>query len=319
MDALLDAYSEAVAGAAERASPAVVKIESRRSGGRGRSGGGSGSGFVFAPDGLTLTNSHVVHGAGRLSVSLQDGRTRTATLVGDDPETDLAVLRIEGNGDDGPYPIVELGESATLRPGQVVIAIGNPYGFQYTVTAGVVSAVGRSMRSQSGRLIDNVVQTDAALNPGNSGGPLLDSHGRVVGVNNAIILPAQGICFAIPIDTAKRVVTALLRDGRVRRSYLGLGGQTISLARRVVHDLTLGSDTGVLVTNVAPDSPASLAGLVDGDVIVRFNNQPVQSVDDLHRVLTEERIGVPAKLVLVRAGAVRTLPIVPGETRPRAA
>ena len=318
MDALLDAYSEAVAGAAERASPAVVKIDSRRTGGRGRSGG-SGSGFIFAPDGLTLTNSHVVQGAQRLSVSLQDGRTRTATLVGDDPETDLAVLRIEGNGDDAPYPTVELGESAALRPGQVVIAIGNPYGFQYTVTAGVVSAVGRSMRSQSGRLIDNVVQTDAALNPGNSGGPLLDSRGRVVGVNNAIILPAQGICFAIPIDTAKRVVTALLRDGRVRRSYLGLGGQTIRLARRAVHDLALGDDTGVLVTNVEPESPAATAGLVDGDVIVRFNDQPVKSVDDLHRALTEERIGVPSKLVLVRAGAVRTLPIVPGETRPRAA
>jgi S1-C subfamily serine protease len=304
MDALLDAYSEAVSGAADRASPAVVKIDSRRREGRGRSGG-SGSGFIFAPEGLTLTNSHVVQGAKRLSISLQDGRTRTASLIGDDPETDLAVLRIEGSSDDAPYPTVELGESATLRPGQVVIAIGNPYGFQYTVTAGVVSAVGRSMRSQSGRLIDNVVQTDAALNPGNSGGPLLDSRGRVVGVNNAIILPAQGICFAIPIDTAKRVVAALLRDGRVRRSYLGLGGQTIR--------------TGVLVTNVEPESPAATAGLVNGDVIVRFNDEPVKTIDDLHRVLTEERIGVPSKLGLVRAGAVRTLPIVPGESRPRAA
>ncbi|HXB25020.1 MAG TPA: trypsin-like peptidase domain-containing protein [Gemmatimonadaceae bacterium] len=318
MDALLDAYSEAVAGAAERASPAVVKIETRKPGGRGRSGG-SGSGFIFAPDGLTLTNSHVVQGAERVTVSLQDGRTRTATVVGDDPATDLAVLRIAGNGEDGPYPTVELGESATLRPGQVVIAIGNPYGFQYTVTAGVVSALGRSLRSQSGRLIDNVVQTDAALNPGNSGGPLLDSRGRVVGVNNAIILPAQGICFAIPIDTAKMVVSALLRDGRVKRSYLGLGGQTVRIARRIVHDLTLGENTGVLVTNVEPESPAAQAGLVDGDVIVRFNDQPVKSVDDLHRVLTEERIGVPAKLVLVRSGAVRTLPIVPAETRPKAA
>ncbi|HZS60450.1 MAG TPA: trypsin-like peptidase domain-containing protein [Gemmatimonadaceae bacterium] len=308
MDALLDAYSEAVSGAAERASPAVVKIDSRRREGRGRSGG-SGSGFVFSSEGLTLTNSHVVQGAKRLSVSLQDGRTRTATLVGDDPETDLAVLRIEGNSDDAPYPTVELGDSATLRPGQVVIAIGNPYGFQYTVTAGVVSAVGRSMRSQSGRLIDNVVQTDAALNPGNSGGPLLDSRGRVVGVNNAIILPAQGICFAIPIDTAKRVVAALLRDGRVRRSYLGVGGQTIRV----------GDGTGVLVTNIEPGSPAANAGLVDGDVIVRFNDEPVRNVDDLHRVLTEERIGVPSKLGLVRAGAARTLPIIPAETRPRAA
>jgi S1-C subfamily serine protease len=320
MDALLDAYSEAVAGAAERASPAVVKIESRRSGGEGRRrSGGAGSGFIFAPDGLALTNSHVVQGADRTMVSLQDGRTRTATVVGDDPATDLAVLRIAGNGDDGPYPTVEMGESATLRPGQVVIAIGNPYGFQYTVTAGVVSALGRSLRSVSGRLIDNVIQTDAALNPGNSGGPLLDSRGRVVGVNNAIILPAQGICFAIPVDTAKMVVSALLRDGRVRRSYLGLGGQTIRLARRAVHELSLGDDTGVLVTGVEPDSPAAQAGLVDGDVIVRFNDQPVRSVDDLHRVLTEERIGIPAKLLLVRAGAVRTLPIVPAESRPKAA
>jgi S1-C subfamily serine protease len=304
MDALLDAYSEAVSSAAERASPAVVKIDSRRREGRGRSGG-SGSGFIFAPEGLALTNSHVVQGAKRLSVSLQDGRTRAATLVGDDPETDLAVVRIEGSGDDAPYPTVELGESATLRPGQVVIAIGNPYGFQYTVTAGVVSAVGRSMRSQSGRLIDNVVQTDAALNPGNSGGPLLDSRGRVVGVNNAIILPAHGICFAIPIDTAKHVVAALLRDGRVRRSYLGVGGQTVR--------------TGILVTNVEPESPAANAGLVNGDVIVRFDDHPVRTVDDLHRVLTEERIGIPSKLGLLRAGEARTLPVVPGETRPRAA
>ncbi len=301
MDTLLDAYSEAVAGAAERASPAVVKVDSRRR----RRGGGSGSGFVVAPDGLVVTNSHVVQGAERTMVSLQDGRSHEALVVGDDPETDLALMRLDGAH--GPYPTVELGDSSSLRPGQVVIAIGNPYGFQYTVTAGVVSALGRSLRSASGRLIDNVVQTDAALNPGNSGGPLLDSRGRVVGVNNAVILPAQGICFAIPINTAKFVIGALLRDGRVRRSYLGLSGQTIALPRK--------GETGVLVTAVEADSPAAQAGLADGDVIVRFNDQAIGTVDDLHRVLTEERIGVPARVALVRGGAVRTLPVVPAESR----
>lgn len=316
---LLDAYSEAVAGAAERVSPAVVKIDV---GGKGKRRGG-GSGFVFTPDGLILTNSHVVHGADRIDVSLGDsggrGGAQRATLIGDDPETDLAVIRIGGT--EGPYPAVEFGDSERLRPGQVVIAIGNPYGFQYTVTAGVISALGRSLRSASGRLIDNVLQTDAALNPGNSGGPLVDSRGAVVGVNSAVILPAQGICFAIPINTAKWVATALLRDGRVRRSWLGMGGQTVRVARRLARDHDLGEDAGgVLVTGVESGSPAARGGLADGDVIVRFGHDRVLSVDALHRVLTEDRIGVPAPVTVLRNGATRIVSVVPAEAnRPRQA
>src|SRR5580700_7398138 len=314
MDALLDAYSEAVAGAAERASPAVVKIETRKPGGRGRSGG-SGSGFVFAPDGLTLTNSHVVQGAERVTVSLQDGRTRTATVVGDDPATDLAVLRIAGNGEDGPYPTVELGESATLRPGQVVIAIGNPYGFQYTVTAGVVSALGRSLRSQSGRLIEDVIQTDASLNPGNSGGPLVTSDGRVVGVNTATIMGAQGLCFAIGINTAKFVAGRLLREGRIRRSYIGVEAQTVPLLRRVVRFYDLPSERGVIVASVANDSPGQKAGLREGDVIIAFDGKPIAGVDDLHRLLTDARVGAVSALTVLRHTEKLQLKVVPEEMR----
>jgi S1-C subfamily serine protease len=306
---LLDAYSEAVSSAAERVSPAVVQLEVGKK--------SSGSGFVFTPDGLILTNSHVVHGAHQIDVAFADwgGRRERATVIGDDPETDLAVIRIGGSGG---YPIVEFGDSDRLRPGQVVIAIGNPYGFQYTVTAGVISALGRSLRSASGRLIDNVLQTDAALNPGNSGGPLVDSRGRVVGVNSAVILPAQGICFAIPINTASWVVAALLRDGRVRRSWLGLGAQTVRVSRRLARDHDLGDDPGaVLVTGVEPESPAARGGLVDGDVIVRFGHDRVRGVDALHRLLTEDRIGVPAPLTVLRNGATRTVSVVPAEANRR--
>jgi S1-C subfamily serine protease len=303
---MLDAYSEAVAGAAERVSPAVVQIGGKR--------GSGGSGFLFTPDGLVLTNSHVIHGAPQITVTLADGRSGRAIVVGDDPETDLAVLRLDAS--EGPYPAVVLGDSDALRPGQIVVAIGNPYGFNYTVTAGVVSALGRSLRAASGRLIDNIVQTDAALNPGNSGGPLIDSRGDVVGVNSAMILPAQGICFAIPINTAKWVVAALLRDGRVRRSWLGVGGQTVKLARRLMRTHALGEDDGaVRVTGTEADSPAARGGLAEGDIIVRFGHDRVRGVDALHRILTAERIGVPTPVAVLREGEVRTITVVPAESR----
>jgi S1-C subfamily serine protease len=307
---MLDAYSEAVAGAAERVSPAVVQIGTTRAAGRG----GAGSGFLFTPDGLVLTNSHVVHGAPQITVTLADGRSGRAIVVGDDPETDLAVVRLDAA--DGPYPAAALGDSDALRPGQIVIAIGNPYGFNYTVTAGVVSALGRSLRAASGRLIDNIVQTDAALNPGNSGGPLVDSRGDVVGVNSAVILPAQGICFAIPINTAKWVVAALLRDGRVRRSWLGVGGQTVKVARRLARAHGLGEDDrAVRVTGTEDNSPAARAGLTEGDIIVRFGHERVRGVDALHRILTAERIGVPTPVAVLRDGAVQTITVVPAESR----
>jgi S1-C subfamily serine protease len=303
---MLDAYSEAVAGAAERVSPAVVQISAKR--------GSAGSGFLFTPDGLVLTNSHVVQGAKRITVTLADGRSGLAIVVGDDPETDLAVVRLDSS--DGPYPAVVLGDSDALRPGQIVVAIGNPYGFNYTVTAGVVSALGRSLRAASGRLIDNIVQTDAALNPGNSGGPLVDSRGDAVGVNSAMILPAQGICFAIPINTAKWVVAALLRDGRVRRSWLGMGGQTVKLARRLVRQHALGDEEGaVRVTGTEAHSPAARGGLAEGDMIVRFGHDRVRNVDGLHRILTAERIGVPTPVAVLRAGEMRTITVVPAESR----
>lgn len=257
---------------------------------------GSGSGFVFTPDGFILTNSHVVHGAARLEVGLPDGMRHEASLIGDDPDTDLAVIRITA-------PIlkaVELGDSQDLRVGQLLIAIGNPFGFQATVTAGVASAVGRSLRTTTGRLIENVIQTDASLNPGNSGGPLVDARGRVVGVNTAIIRPAQGICFAIAVNTAKRVATQLMQKGRIVRGFLGLGGQDIPLPRRVVRFHGLEREEGILVIGVEADSPAQRAGLKEGDVIVAIGGEPVRGLDDLHRLLTEERIGVETSLAVIR-------------------
>ena len=304
---LLDAYSRTVVGAVARVSPAVVHIQVQQKNGRS---GGSGSGFVFTPDGFMLTNSHVVHGAAEINVTTVEGEHFPAELVGDDPDTDLAVIRGRTSA-----PSVPLGSSRKLAVGQLVIAIGNPLGFQHTVTAGVVSALGRTMRSRSGRLIDGVVQTDAALNPGNSGGPLVDSHGRVVGVNTATIMGAQGICFAIGADTAEFVASHLIRDGRIRRSYVGLMGQGVPLHRRIVRYYDLQADSGLLVESVIPGGPAERAGLRDRDIVVRFAGQPVSGVDDLHRMLTADRSGVAAEVEIVRGTELRKLSIVPQPQR----
>ena len=304
---LLDAYSEAVVGAVERVSPSVVKIEV---GHRDRRGGGSGSGFVFTTDGFALTNSHVVHGANELAAVLADGRRATATLVGDDPDTDLAVVRL--NVPD--VPPAKLGESAKVRVGQVAIAIGNPFGFHATVTSGVVSALGRSLRAQSGRLIDDVIQTDASLNPGNSGGPLVNSRGEVIGVNTAMILPAQGLCFAIASDLAKFVATSLIRGGRIVRGWIGVAGQNARLRRHLVRRHGLSHESGVLVLSVERGSPAERTGLKDGDIIVGLSGQAVKGVDDLHRLLTGRAIGVETPIVVLRNSEQEALAITPVPT-----
>jgi S1-C subfamily serine protease len=305
---ILDAYSRAVTGAVEEIGPAVVNVAVPGKSGRG---GGSGSGFIFTPDGFILTNSHVVHGAARIGVLLADGRKVWAELVGDDPETDLAIVRIDAPD----LAWARLGDSGELKVGQLVIAVGNPLGFSATVTAGVVSSLARSFRSSTGRLIDNVIQTDAALNPGNSGGPLVTARGDVVGVNTAIIPMAQGICFAIPSNTAKFVASRLMRDGRVRRSYIGVGGQNVPLHRRVVRFHQLQTETGVQVTQIEPESPAARAGLVAGDTIVALGETAVGGIDDLHRLLTEEKVGVSSALTVLRGVEKLTLWIVPGESR----
>ncbi len=308
---LLDEYSRTVVGAVERVAPAVVNIEiEQQSKSHSRHIGGSGSGFVITPDGFILTNSHVVHGASQIVVNLSDGRDYPAQLIGDDPETDLAVIRI-----DAPHLVhVRLADSESLRVGQIAIAIGNPLGFQASVTAGVISALGRSMYSQSGRLIDNIIQTDAALNPGNSGGPLVNSAGEVIGVNTAMIRPAQGICFAIASNTAKLVAGWLIRDGRIRRSYIGVAGQNVPLHRRILRFYNLALQTGVLVVSVEKDSPAQRAGLREGDIIVAFDAAPIGSVHDLHKMLVGEQIGIPAKLTLIRHTEKLELSILPAES-----
>jgi S1-C subfamily serine protease len=317
-DHLLDAYSRAVIGASEAVSPSVVNLEVRqqiqrrtrnqRAPGETR---GGGSGFVFTPDGFILTNSHVIHRATAIEVTLSDGLQYEAEPVGDDPDTDLAVVRINAPN----LKAAMLGDSSSTRVGQLAIAIGNPYGFQYTVTAGVVSALGRSLRSRSGRLIDNIIQTDAALNPGNSGGPLINSRGEVIGVNTAVILPAQGLCFAIAVNTAKWVAARLIRDGRVRRSYIGIGAQNVDLHRRMVRLNNLAAQSGVLVLSLEEDSPAARAGFVEGDVIVVFDEKPVSSVDDLHRLLTEERVGASVPVMIIRNQEKETLFVTPEESR----
>jgi len=315
--ALLDEYSRTVVSAADRVGPAVVNIDikQRLESQRGpREVGGSGSGFVIAPDGFILTNSHVVHAANQIAVSLSDGREYPAQLVGDDPDTDLAVIRI-----DAPHlSHVRLADSENLRVGQVVIAIGNPLGFQASVTAGVISALGRSMHAQSGRLIDNIIQTDAALNPGNSGGPLVNSAGEVIGVNTAMIRPAQGICFAIASNTAKFVAGWLIKEGKIRRSYIGVAGQNVPIHRRVVRFYNLPLDTGVLVVSVEKNSPAEKTGLREGDVIVAFDTKAIGSIHELHKMLMGEQIGVQSEITIVRHTERLSLKITPAESPSRA-
>jgi S1-C subfamily serine protease len=316
--ALLDAYSQAVVEAAERVSPSVVHIHVTHSQRGSRSAEqhpfqetrGSGSGFIFTPDGFILTNSHVIEGADKIEVALGDGSRYPAERVGADPHTDLAVLRI---GAPHLVPVI-MGNSKSLRVGQLVIAIGNPYGFECTVTAGVVSALGRSLRARSGRLIDSVIQTDAALNPGNSGGPLVNSRGEVVGVNTAVILPAQGICFAIAVDTAKFIAGRLIKDGKITRSYIGVAGQNVPLHRRLVRYYRLPVENGVLVFSIEPGSPAQRAGLAQGDVIVGYGDQPVSGIDDLHRLLTEGEVGARAKLTVIRHNEKLSIELIPEAT-----
>ena len=304
-DELLDSYSRAVTGAAARITPSVVNIEVKRKGG--------GSGFLFTPDGFILTNSHVVSGASEIVVALVDGTRFPASIVGDDPHTDLAVVRVSA-----PSQIAaKLGDSAAIKPGQLAIAVGNPYGFQCTVTAGVISALGRSMRAKSGRLIDNIIQTDAALNPGNSGGPLVNSRGEVIGVNTAVIMAAQGICFAIGINTAKFVASRLIRDGHITRSYLGVAGQNVTLHRRIVRFYNLAVETGVLTVSVESGSPAEAAGIKEGDVIIGYGEKPVASVDDLHRILTEEHVGTASEIILIRSTEKLQKRVVPSRADSR--
>lgn len=311
---LLDAYSAAVVGAAERLGPSVVHIEARFARGRaGPSRGearGGGSGFVFTPDGFVLTNSHVVQGAAGIDVTLQDGRSLPARLMGEDPDTDVAVLRVPG----GDLPAASLGDSRALRVGQLVVALGSPYGFQCTVTSGVVSALGRSLRTRTGRLIDGIIQTDAALNPGNSGGPLATSRGDVIGVNTAMVRPAQGLCFAIPIHTVQFVAARLIKDGRLRRGFLGLGGETVPVPRLVARRERLAHARGVRVLSVEVGSPAERAGVLEGDVIVGLGEHAVSGIDDLQRLLAEGPIGSACPLAVLRDGRQRVLAIVPMES-----
>ena len=301
-DELLDAYSVAVVHAVETIGPAVVRVERER---------GGGCGVIFTPDGFVLTNSHVVHKANQLSVTLSDGRTTRGDLVGDDPHTDLAVLRIDASS----LPWAGLGDSRRVRVGQMAIAIGNPFGFHHSATAGIVSGVGRSLRAGSGRLMDDIIQTDAALNPGNSGGPLVTSRAEVIGVNTATILPAQGLCFAVASNTARFVAARLISDGRIRRSYIGVGGQNVPIPRRPGGGPHVSAASGVLVLSVESGSPASQSGLTAGDIIIAFGELPISGVDDLHRVLTSERIGVSNTLTILRSGTRQQVKVVPQETR----
>jgi len=303
LDEPLDPYSARVAHAFETVGPSVVHISAQQANGRT----GTGSGVIFAPDGYLVTNSHVVANAARLSASMTDGRRFEARLVGDDPATDLAVLRLDA----ASLPHAQFGASARLRVGQLVVAIGNPLGFQATVTAGIVSALGRTLRSPSGRLIESVIQTDAPLNPGNSGGALVDGAGRVIGVNTAMVGQAQGLCFAIGADTVTDVAVRLMRDGRVRRARLGLAAQTTPLDPRLARRLGRSGGTAVLVSEATPAGPAALAGVEAGDLVLEFAGAAVFTVDDLHRLLTAEIAGVEAELKLIRRGRIETLTLRP--------
>jgi S1-C subfamily serine protease len=300
---LLDAYSQAVVRTVETVGPAVVKIDGDR---------GGGSGVVFTPDGLILTNSHVVERARRLTVTLPDGRSMRADLVGGDIDTDLAVIRVDPFAGP-PLMWATLGDSRSVRVGQVAIAIGNPYGFHHSVTTGVVSALGRSLRARSGRLMDDIIQTDAALNPGNSGGPLVTTRAEVIGINTAMILQAQGLCFAIASNTARFVAARLIRDGCVRRSYIGVAGQNVPVPRALAR--ANHASSGVLVTSVTGESPAEAAGVRDGDVILAFAGETIAGIDDLHRLLTDHCIGIPSTLTILRAGHCRQLTVTPAESQ----
>jgi S1-C subfamily serine protease len=299
-DELLDAYSHAVINAVETVGPAVVNVH--------RGDAGAGSGVIFTPDGLVLTNHHVVHGAARVEVILPDGRAMRADVIGQDAATDLAVLRV-----DASLPWARFGDSRKLQVGQVAIAIGNPYGFQHSVTSGVISALGRSLRSQSGRLIDDIIQTDASLNPGNSGGPLVTTRGEVVGINTAMIRPAQGLCFAIGINTARFVASRLIRDGRIRRAYIGIAGQNVDVPRALARANQLAISSAVRVASVERDSPAARARLEQGDIMYAMGDAAVAGIDDLHRLLNEERINVPVEVLLLRKGQRRSLSLTPVE------
>jgi S1-C subfamily serine protease len=306
-DELLDTYSKTISAVARRIAPCVVNIRVMAKNGRG----GGGSGFVIAHDGFILTNSHVVQSATELDVTLHDGRTCPARIVGFDQETDLAVIRI-----DAPDLYhARFANSAAIRVGQIAVAVGSPYGFSQTVTAGIVSALGRSMRSESGRLMDDIIQTDAALNPGNSGGPLLNSAGEVIGVNTAVILPAQGICFAIASNTAHLVAGWLIRDGRIRRSWIGFAGQNVPLHPRLVRFHNLPVKSGVRITEISSGSPAAVAGLKEGDIIVGFKGQPVATIDDLHKRLVASEIGVTSPLMIIRGQEMRFLIVTPQELK----
>ena len=299
-DELLDAYSQAVIGAVETVGPAVVNVH--------RGDAGAGSGVIFTPDGLVLTNHHVVHGAAKVEVILPDGRALRADVIGQDAATDLAVLRV-----DATVPWAKFGDSRQLRVGQVAIAIGNPYGFQHSVTSGVISALGRSLRSQSGRLIDDIIQTDASLNPGNSGGPLVTTRGEVVGINTAMIRPAQGLCFAIGINTARFVASRLIRDGRIRRAYIGIAGQNVDVPRALARANQLAISTAVRVASIEGNSPAARASLEKGDIVYAMSGAAVAGIDDIHRILNEERINLPVEVSLIRKGERRTVSLTPVE------
>ena len=302
--ALLDAYSSAVVRAVDLVAPAVVKLDVARQ--------GSGSGFLFSSDGLLVTNSHVVHGSTQLDVTFSDGRKARGEVIGSDPDTDLAVVRVAGN----QLRYASLADSTAVRVGQIAIAIGNPYGFDCTVTAGVVSALGRSLRARSGRLMDDILQTDAALNPGNSGGPLVTSLGEVIGVNTAMIMPAQGLSFAIASNTVRFVVSRLLRDGRIRRSYIGVAGSRAVVPRQLARHLSLAVTFGVRVESVEPFTPAAAAGLRERDVIIALDDRPVTGIDDLQRLLTDERIGRTTPVTVLRGAERLVLVMVPWENRP---
>jgi S1-C subfamily serine protease len=303
--ALLDAYSQAVMNAVDTVGPAVVKIDVAR---------GGGSGVIFTPDGFILTNCHVVHGATTLKTILPDGRSMRADLIGQDVDTDLAVIRVT-DPEREAFPWATLGDSRSIRPGQVAIAIGNPYGFQHSVTAGVISALGRSLRARSGRLMDDIIQTDASLNPGNSGGPLVTTRGEVIGINTAMILPAQGLCFAIASNTARFVAARLMRDGCIRRSYIGVAGQNVPVPRGLARAHQLAVSSGVLVVSVEPNSPAALGGLLDGDIILSFAGDPITAIDDLHRHLSDDSIGKRSLVTVLRGLERRQITLVPEESR----